>query len=50
MVILPISPTACAVVTTTMLALTFYVGRWFGIRWMMERLVEEVEKNEGDIW
>ena len=43
MVTLPFSPLACAVVTTTMLVLTFYVGRWWGIKWMINRLEEEME-------
>ena len=41
--ILPISPLACAVVTTTMLVLTFYVGRWCGIKWMINRIEEEMD-------
>ena len=45
MVILPFSPIACAVVTTTMLVLTFYAGRWCGIKLVMNRIEEEMEKN-----
>jgi hypothetical protein len=45
MVILPFSPIACAVVTTMMLALTFYAGRWCGIKLVMNRIEEEMEKN-----
>ena len=45
MVILPFSPTACAVVTTTMLVLTFYVGRWCGIKTVMNFMEKEIEKN-----
>ena len=45
MVILPFSPIACAVVTMTMLVLTFYVGRWCGIKQVMNRIEEEMEKN-----
>jgi hypothetical protein len=49
MVEIPFSPTACALVTTTMLALTFYAGRWCGISWCADRLLEiteEIEKND----
>ena len=46
MVILPFSPLACAVVTTTMLVLTFYAGRWCGIKWMMTRIEEEMNGRE----
>jgi hypothetical protein len=46
MVILPFSPTACALVTTTMIALTFYAGRWCGIKLVMNRIEEEIEKND----
>jgi hypothetical protein len=45
MVEIPISPTACALVTTMMLALTFYAGRWCGIKLVMNRIEEEMEKN-----
>ena len=45
MVILPFSPIACAVVTMTMLALTFYAGRLCGIKLVMNRIEEEMEKN-----
>ena len=45
MVILPLSPTACALVTTMMLVLTFYAGRWCGIKLVMNRIEEEMEKN-----
>jgi hypothetical protein len=45
MVILPFSPTACEVVTTMMLVLTFYAGRLCGIKLVMNRIEEEMEKN-----
>jgi hypothetical protein len=45
MVEIPISPTACALVTTMMLVLTFYAGRWCGIKLVMNRIEEEMEKN-----
>jgi hypothetical protein len=32
MVILPLSPIACALVTAMVLAVTFYAGRWCGIK------------------
>jgi hypothetical protein len=49
MAILPFSPTACAVVMTMMLALTFYAGRWCGIKWCADELMKmmkEIEKND----
>ena len=46
MVEIPFSPTACALVTTMMLALTFYAGRWCGIKLVMNRIEEEIEKND----
>ena len=46
MVDIPLSPTACAVVTTTMLVLTFYAGRWCGIKLVMNRIEKEIEKND----
>ena len=45
MVEIPFSPIACAVVTTTMLVLTFYAGRWCGIKLVMNRIEKEMEKN-----
>jgi hypothetical protein len=46
MVVLPFSPTACALVTTMMLAVTFYVGKWCGIKQVMDYITKEVEKND----
>jgi hypothetical protein len=49
MVILPFSPTACALVMTTMFAIFFYAGRWCGISWSADELmkmVKEIEKND----
>ena len=48
MVILPFSPIACAVVTMTMIALTFYAGRWCGIKQVMNRIGEEMESWKND--
>jgi hypothetical protein len=48
MVILPFSPIACAVVTMTMIALTFYAGRWCGIKQVMNRIGEEMETWKND--
>ena len=45
MVTIPFTPLACAVVTMTMLALTFYAGRLCGIKLVMNRIEEEMEKN-----
>ena len=50
MVEIPFSPIPCAVVTTTMLALTFYLGKWCGIKQVMNRIEEEMEKEEELIW
>jgi hypothetical protein len=33
------------VVTTMMLVLTFYAGRWCGIKLVMNRIEKEIEKN-----
>ena len=46
MVIFPFSPFACAIVMTTILVITFYVGRWCGIKWMINRIKEEMDGNE----
>jgi hypothetical protein len=46
MVILPYSPIACALVTTTMFAIFFYVGKLCGIKQVMDFIMEEVEKSE----
>ncbi len=46
MVEIPFSPIACAVVTTMMLVLTFYAGRWCGIKLVMNRIEKEIEKND----
>ena len=49
MVEIPLSPTACALVTTMMLAVAFYTGRWWGIKITMNLLEKEIEKNEGNL-
>jgi hypothetical protein len=46
MVTLPISPLTCSVLTTFTLIVTFYCGRWCGIRWMMDRLLEITEEYD----
>jgi hypothetical protein len=46
MVILPLSPLACALVTTTMLVLTFYVGRFYGIKKVMNDMKKEMKRYE----
>jgi hypothetical protein len=48
MVFLPLSPIACAVVTTMVLVLTFYAGRWCGIKQVMNRIGEEMETWKND--
>ena len=45
MVEIPFSPIACAMVTTMILVLTFYAGRWCGIKLVMNRIEKEMEKN-----
>ena len=49
MVILPFSPLACALVTTMLLAVTFYAGRWWGMKTTMNLIEKEIEKNEGNL-
>jgi len=44
MVIIHFSPFACAVVTTTVLVLTFYTGRFYGIKKVMNYIREEMTK------
>jgi hypothetical protein len=49
MIEIPFSPIACALVTTMMLTVTFYAGRWCGVKWCAEELMKmmkEVEKND----
>ena len=46
MVEMPFSPLACAVVTTMVLAVTFYVGRWIGIKKVMNRIEKEMKEYE----
>ena len=46
MVILPLSPIACALVTTLILIVTFYVGRWIGIKTVMNRIEKEMKEYE----
>jgi hypothetical protein len=45
MVTLPISPLVCGVLTTCTLIVTFYVGRWYGIKTVMNFMEKEIEKN-----
>jgi hypothetical protein len=49
MVILPLSPLACAVVTTMMFALTFFVGRFYGMKKVLDCMKKEIEKYERNI-
>jgi hypothetical protein len=46
MVILPLSPIACAVLTTFTLIVTFYVGKWCGVKKVMDCMMKEIEKND----
>jgi len=44
-VTLPITPITFALVATSMLALTFYVGRWFGQKSIIDRIAAELENE-----
>ena len=46
MVEIPFSPTACALVTTMTLVLTFYAGRWWGMKMTMNLIEEEMTRYE----
>ena len=46
MVILPLSPIACALVTISILIVTFYKGRWCGIKTVMNRIEKEMKEYE----
>ena len=46
MVILPFSPTASALVTTMVLAVTFYSGRWWGMKMTMNLIEKEIREND----
>jgi hypothetical protein len=46
MVTLPISPLVFSVLTTVILIVTFYLGRWCGINWCAGRLLEIGEKYD----
>jgi hypothetical protein len=46
MVILPLSPIACALVTTSILIATFYSGRWWEIKMTMNRIEDEMKEYE----
>ena len=45
MVEIPFSPIACAMVTTLTIALIFHIGRWCGIKKVMDYMMKEIEKN-----
>ncbi len=46
MVILPLSPIACALVTISILIVTFYTGRWCGIKTVINRIEKEMKGYE----
>jgi hypothetical protein len=46
MVILPLSPIACALVTTSILIVTFYAGRWWGIKTVTDFMEKELRQND----
>jgi uncharacterized protein YneF (UPF0154 family) len=35
-----------ALVTTVVLIITFYIGRWFGIKFMMRQIEKEIAAKE----
>jgi hypothetical protein len=45
MIALPISPLICSVLTTLILIVTFYFGRWCGIKTVLTYIEKEMEKN-----
>ena len=47
--ILPYSSLACAVVTTVLLAMTIYAGRWWEMKMMTNLIDKEIGKTEGNI-
>ena len=49
MVILPFSPLACAVVTTMLLAVPFYAGRWWGMKMTMNLIEKEIQKIDRNL-
>jgi len=46
MVTIPFTPLACALVTTSILIVTFYSGRWWGMKMTMNRIEEEMKEYE----
>ena len=46
MITLPISPLICSVLTTLILIVTFYFGRWCGIKTVLTYIEKEIEKND----
>ena len=46
MVILLLSPIACALVTTSILIVTFYSGRWWGMKMTMNCIEDKMKEYE----
>ena len=46
MVEIPFSPIACVLVTTTLLAVTFYTGRWWGMKMTMNLIEKEMRERD----
>ena len=46
MVTLPISPLICGVLTTFTLIVTFHVGKWCGMKKVVNDIEKEIEKND----
>jgi hypothetical protein len=42
----PLSPTACVLVTTALLIVTLYAGEWLKIKMMISFMEKEVWKNK----
>ena len=49
MTILPLSPIACALVTTSILIVTFYTGRWVGIKTVMNLIEKEMNGSYDEV-
>ncbi len=45
MVLTPFTPLVCAMLTTLALTLTFYVGKWWGMKMTMNLIEKEIEKG-----
>jgi len=46
MVILPLSPVLCALISVTALFVTFHIGRFCGIKLIMNRIEQEMRQSD----